>query len=230
MAVIYIIVFTDIKLLQGYFMEGMARWQVVFDEKARELYPSTDPSHDYLHIQRVVRWALVLAEKERADMNVVIPAAYFHDFVNVPKNDPRRSVASRLSAEAAVEYLASVDYPALYFNGVKHAIAAHSFSAGIKPETTEAKVVQDADRLDALGAIGLARLFTVSGYMQRPYYDDKDFWAEHRSANDTLFSIDHVQVKLKKIAETMNTSTAKAEAQKRLDFIQLFLERLKIEI
>src|SRR5688572_22912325 len=114
-------------------------WHRIFDAKAVEIYLSTDPSHDILHIRRVVATALDLAAKEGADVNVVLPAAYFHDFVTVTKNDPRRSMASRLSGDAAVEYLKSVDYPAEYLDNIRHSIAAHSFSANIVCETIEAK-------------------------------------------------------------------------------------------
>ncbi|HLH74734.1 MAG TPA: HD domain-containing protein, partial [Chloroflexota bacterium] len=110
-------------------------WPALFEAKARDLYLATDPSHDFLHIQRVVTSALRLAHEERADVMVVLPAAYFHDFVNIPKDDPRRAHASTLSANAAVEYLDSISYPRQYFDAIHHAIAAHSFSAGIACET-----------------------------------------------------------------------------------------------
>lgn len=205
-------------------------WENIFRDKAKILYPSDDPSHDFLHICRVVKTAVYLAEQEGADLYVVLPAAYFHDFVNVPKNDPRRSQASRLSAESAIEYLASVGYPAQYFDAVKHAIAAHSFSAGIKPETIEAKVVQDADRLDGLGAIGIARCFSTSTAMKRPYYSLNDPWAEGRAHDDRLFAIDHFPVKLFKTAETMQTKAAQQEAAKRASFMHEYFEQLKTEI
>src|SRR6476659_2753534 len=114
-------------------------WQDVFEAKARQLYPATDPSHDFLHIRRVVAMALKLAREENADAMVVLPAAYFPDFVNLPKDDPRRQQASALSAAAAVDYLRSAGYPAGYFAAIRHAIAAHSFSAGLSCETIEAK-------------------------------------------------------------------------------------------
>ena len=210
-------------------MSQLVDWQKIFEEKAKSLYPASDPSHDDLHIRRVVQMALVLAKEEGADENIVLPAAYFHDMVNVPKNDPRRSMASRLSGEAAVEYLQSVGYPAQYFDAIKHAIAAHSFSANITPQTIEAKVVQDADRLDGLGAIGMARLFTVAGLLQRPYYDPLDFDAENRAPDDRLFSIDHFQIKLVKIAATMQTGAAKAEAARRLAFMRDFIGQMRQE-
>lgn len=208
----------------------MVEWQEIFEEKAKSLYPSSDPSHDYLHISRVVHMALKLAQEEGADENIVMPAAYFHDFVNVPKNDPRRSQASRLSGDAAVEYLQSIGYPAQYFDAIKHAIAAHSFSANIPCETIEAQVVQDADRLDGLGAIGIARMFTVAGLLQRPYYDPQDFDAKNRPLDDTRFSIDHFEIKLFKTAATLKTKSAQAEGARRMALMKAYIDNLRLEI
>lgn len=207
----------------------MTDWKRIFDEKAQELYPATDPSHDFLHIRRVVASALKFAKAEGADENVVLPAAYFHDFVNVPKNDPRRKEASRLSGEAAVDYLKSIGYPAQYYDAIKHAIAAHSFSANITPETIEAKVVQDADRLDGLGAIGIARCFTVSALLARPFYCDGDIMAENRDADDKNYAIDHFFVKLFKTAETLQTKAAREEGAKRVAFMKEYLSQVTRE-
>ena len=173
--------------------------------------------------------AVGLAAEEGADINIVLPAAFFHDCVNVPKNDPRRKEASRLSADAAVEYLKSVNYPAVYFDGIKHAITAHSFSANIPVETLEAKVVQDADRLDGLGAIGIARCFTVGALLQRPYYCDGDIMAEHRAADDQIYTVDHFFVKLFRTAETLQTAAARKEGQRRVLFMKDYLAQLQSE-
>src|SRR5271155_4053682 len=97
-------------------------WQDLFDVKARELYPAADPSHDFLHIRRVATTALQLARNEGADAMVVLPAAYFHDFVSIPKNDPRRTQASTLSAEAAAQYLRDAGFPVRYLDAIRHAI------------------------------------------------------------------------------------------------------------
>ncbi|MEZ0223429.1 MAG: HD domain-containing protein [Alphaproteobacteria bacterium] len=204
-------------------------WQGIFDKKAEALYPATDPSHDILHIRRVVKAALSLAKEEGADINVVMPAAYFHDFVNVPKDDPRRRQASTLSAQAAAEYLSSEGYPGKYLESIRHAIAAHSFSAGITPETLEAKVVQDADRLDALGAIGIARCFSTSALLGRPYYHEGDMLAENRTPDDKSFAIDHFFVKLFKVAEMLQTKSARDEGQRRVVFMREYLKQLQSE-
>jgi uncharacterized protein len=210
-------------------MRKFEEWQALFDRKAEALYPATDPSHDILHIRRVVKAALSLAKEEGADVNVVMPAAFFHDFVNVPKDDPRRRQASTLSAQAAAEYLSSEGYPGGYLDSIRHAIAAHSFSAGITPETIEAKVVQDADRLDALGAVGIARCFSTSALLGRPYYHESDILAEHRAPDDRNFAIDHFFVKLFRVAEMLQTKSAREEGQRRVAFMKEYLKQLKSE-
>ncbi len=204
-------------------------WLPIFDEKAREIYPTTDPSHDVLHIRRVVATALKLSREEGADTMIVLPAAYFHDFVNVPKSDPRRTQASALSAEAALRYLREVAFPEQYLSAIRHAIEAHSFSANIACETIEAMVVQDADRLDSLGAIGVARCIATSALMGRPYYHEDDFYAENRPLDDKNYAVDHFFVKLFRVAETLQTRCAREEGQRRVAFMKNFLQQLRSE-
>lgn len=206
------------------------QWEALFHERAKILYPSSDPAHDYLHICRVVNIAVKLAAEEGADINVVLPAAFFHDCVNVPKNDPRRKEASRLSAEAAVDYLTSVNYPSAYFDRIKHAIIAHSFTANIPAETIEARIVQDADRLDSLGAIGIARCFTVGARFDATYYYNGDVLAERRALDDKLYTIDHFFVKLFRVPSSLHTASARAEGQRRVAFMKDYLKQLQSEI
>jgi uncharacterized protein len=214
----------------GQMAQNIEAFEEILKEKAKTLYPSSDPSHDYLHILRVVAMAKKSAEDEGAEWWVVMPAAYLHDCVNVPKNDPRRKEASTLSADAAIEYLRSIDYPAAYYEAIHHAIRAHSFSANIPCETLEAKIIQDADRLDGLGAIGMARMFTVAGLLGRPYYDADDFWADARTLDDQRFTIDHCAVKLLLLAEKLNTKAAQAEGARRTAFISHYLEELNQDV
>jgi uncharacterized protein len=210
-------------------MTDLTKWRALFDVKAAELYPTTDPTHDVLHISRVVNMALHLAEKEGGDIAVILPAAYFHDCVNLPKDHPQRKEASRLSGEAAVKYLREIGYPMPDEGAIRHAIEAHSFSAGIVARTLEAKIVQDADRLDALGAIGIARCMGVSTKVARPYYEATDPLAQHRTLDDSRYGIDHFYVKLFKLPDMLNTQTAKAIAAQRVAFMQSYLEQLARE-
>ena len=210
-------------------MTDLQAWTKIFETEAQKLYPAVDPSHDMLHIRRVVRMATKLAAVEGADMHIVLPAAWFHDCVNVSKDDPRRKQASRLSADHAVEWLRGQSYPEQYLDAIHHAIAAHSFSANITAETVEAKVVQDADRLDGLGAIGIARCFTVGTLLKRPYYFDGDILAQRRTPDDAAQTIDHFFVKLFKTAETLQTAAGRDEGARRVAFMREYLQNFARE-
>ncbi len=189
-----------------------------------------DPSHDILHVQRVVSLAKLLAKKESANLNVVVPAAYLHDCVYISKSDNRRQQASRLSADKAIELLQEWKYPSEFLASIHHAVAAHSFSANIPVESLEAKIVQDADRLDAMGAIGIFRCFAFSGLAKRPLYSSEDPFCNVRMPNDNTNTLDHFFVKLLKLQEKLNTSSAKIEGAKRLDSMKQYLSSLEDEI
>ncbi len=190
-----------------------------------------DPAHDHAHFMRVVKTAKELCHSENARLEIVIPAAWLHDLVNVPKNDPRRSQASKLSADAALKYLGSVGYPDRYFPEIRNAIEAHSFSARIEPTSLEAEIVQDADRLDGLGAIGIARMFLVGGILRRPIYEGRDpFCEQGRVPDDLQYTIDHFYVKLFKTAETLRTRAGRDEGKCRADFMRDYLKQLQFEV
>ncbi len=197
-----------------------------------------DPAHDLLHLERVVASARRLCALEGADPAIVIPAAWLHDYVVVPKDDPLRAQASKLAAQAARAYLVGIGYPARENSNeskaalvaIAHAIEAHSFSANIAPQTLEAKVVQDADRLDGIGAIGIARCFACSGTMNRPFYSASDPFCASREPDDGLFTIDHFYRKLFKTAATMQTAAGRAEAERRVVVMRGYLAELGAEL
>ena len=190
----------------------------------------TDPAHDMEHIRRVVVAARQLAVAEGADLAVVLPAAWLHDCVSVPKSSPLRPRASALAAEEAARFLGELGYPAALLPAVAHAIVAHSFSAGVPPETPEARVVQDADRLDALGAVGIARTLMLGAVMGRPLYDPAEPFPLDRPPDDARSSIDHFYTKLLRLAGTMQTAAGRAEAERRTAFMRGFLAQLGQEI
>lgn len=191
----------------------------------------SDAAHDLAHLRRVWGNCQKIARAEGgADMVVLMAGAYLHDLVNLPKDAPNRREASRLSAEAAVAWLRGTDFPAAKLEAVAHAIAAHSFSAGIAPETHEARILQDADRLEALGAIGLARLFAVAGQMGAQLYDPADPLAQRRALDDKAFALDHLEVKLFPLVETMQTATGREIAEERAEWVAAFRSRLLREI
>lgn len=182
-----------------------------------------DGAHDASHLERVWRSAeTLLAHHPEADALVVMAASYLHDLVNLPKSDPERAQASRRSAELARERLAQLGFPAGRLDAVAHAIEAHSFSAAIAPTTIEAKIVQDADRLDALGAVGLARMFYIAGRMGSALAHPGDPLAEHRELDDRAWSLDHIVVKLARLPEMMQTEAGRDLANQRLGKLLVF--------
>lgn len=214
-------------------MRQVNHWESIFCEHLAEQLRSSahlDASHDLAHIKRVVNAAMQICQNEGAFWQVVLPAAWFHDYVIIPKKDPRRAEASRLSAQAALVYLESVHYPGEYFSDIAHAIEAHSFSANIECRSLEAKIVQDADRLDALGAIGLTRLFNTSGQMGSLLYEALDPLATQRELNDQLFALDHIFKKLFPIVRTLKTESGQREGYQRVQFIKVFVDQLMQEI
>lgn len=189
-----------------------------------------DTAHDLGHIQRVVVNARRLAAAEAADLAIVLPAAWLHDCVTVAKDSPERPRASRLAAEKAASFLLEAGYPPQHIAAVHHAIAAHSFTARIRPQTIEAQVVQDADRLDAIGAIGIARCLMLGGAMGQPLYDFDEPFPENRPPDDRQNVLDHFYVKLLNLAGMMQTASGRSEALQRTQFMQLYLQQLRHEL
>ncbi len=185
-----------------------------------------DGAHDLNHQHRVWRNArLLLDAYPQANVLVVMIACYLHDLVNLPKNDPQRHLASRASARAATDKLAALGFPDDLLDAVAHAIEAHSFSAALPANTIEAKIVQDADRLDALGAIGLARLFYTAGRMGIALADSDDPLAVARAPNERLFALDHIVQKLATLPAAMQTEHGRALANERMAALTAFRQQ-----
>lgn len=189
-----------------------------------------DGAHDSAHLERVWRNAqALLAQHPQADALVVMAACYLHDLVNLPKNDPDRAQASTRSAQLARHQLAWMNFPPERLDAVAHAIAAHSFSANIPAETLEAKIVQDADRLDGLGAVGLARMFYIAGRMGTGLAHPSDPLGSAREFDDRSYALDHIMVKLARLPGMMQTEAGRALAEERLARLMAFREEFARE-
>ncbi|CAN7512036.1 HD domain-containing protein [Rhizobium sp. LjRoot254] len=205
-----------------------------FEALAANLLPhaadTNDGSHDLAHILRVFRNAMRIHASESGDGEVLAAAVLLHDCVAVEKNSPLRAQASRLAAEKASTVLAELGWHSESIASAAHAILTHSFSANIPPETIEARILQDADRLDAIGMVGAARCFYVAGRLNSGLYDPADPRAEHRSLDDKAWSIDHFPAKLFKLADGFQTGAGATLARERHDrltqFYDLFLEEI----
>jgi uncharacterized protein len=191
---------------------------------------STDGSHDMAHLLRVWRLADTIQREEGGDGEVITAAVLLHDCVAVEKNSPLRAEASQLAAEKARGVLQALGWSPQNIDAVAHAIAAHSYSAGITPVTLEAQIVQDADRLDAIGMTGVARCFYVAGRTGSRLYDAADPSAKTRALDDSAYALDHFQTKLFKLADGFHTQAARRIARQRQASMQLFFETMLAEV
>ena len=189
-----------------------------------------DPAHDFDHVMRVYTNAKKIVKEEKVDEKLVLSAALLHDIVSYPKSSKRSKFSSIDSAKKSKIILKKYGFSEKEITIVSDAIKDHSFSQNKVPETLEGKILQDADRLDALGAIGIARVFATSGSLNRPFYNIDDPFCTKRNPDDDLWAIDHFFNKLLKLESLMNTRSGKIEAKKRTNVLQEFLKQLKDEI
>ena len=210
----------------------LSEWQGRFENFLFETWQHGDKAHDIAHLKRVWQTAQRIMQGTPADALVVMTGCYFHDIVNLPKNHPERHLASKQAADETRRLLRQVfsGFPAEKIEAVAHAVHAHSFSAGVQAETLEAKIVQDADRLESLGAIGLARVFYVSGALGRSLFDSHDPLARDRALDDTEWALDHFQKKLLKLPDTMQTAQGKKLAQFNASFLVTYMAKLCAEL
>ncbi len=189
-----------------------------------------DPAHDFEHIMRVCKNVKKIARHENVNLNLVLTAALLHDVVSFPKSDKRSKTSSLKSAKKAKQILAKYNYTQNEIKIIIDAIADHSFSRNKIPKTMEGKILQDADRLDALGAIGIARTFSVGGAENRPIYSITDPFCSTRDPDDQTWTVDHFYRKLLLLEKKMNTTFAKKEARRRTKILREFLTELRQEI
>ncbi|MBW1212717.1 phosphohydrolase [Pantoea allii] len=211
---------------------SLTLWQARYETWFENNWIHDDGAHDIAHLRRVWMSAQRIMTGTQADPLVVLTACYFHDVVNLPKNHPERHKASTYAASETQRILQQdfIDFPEELIEQVMHAVQAHSFSAAITPKTLEAKIVQDADRLESLGAIGLARVFYTAGTMNRPLFNSADPLGKDRELNDVKWTLDHFQTKLLRLPETMQTEAGRMLAEHNADFLVGYMAKLCAEL
>lgn len=209
-------------------------WRNQFIHWLEEHWIHDDKAHDIHHLHRVWRNCKKMMSEEgtAADPLVLLAASYFHDLITLPKSHPERQKASWQSADNTVQLLENEfpDFPHEKLAGIHHAIHAHSFSANIPTNSLEAEILQDADRMEALGAMGIARLFYTAGMMKSSLYHSTDPSASHRMLDDNSYALDHIEAKLLKLPLTMKTSAGRRMAEKEAAFILDFKNKMLEEI
>jgi len=189
-----------------------------------------DSAHDFDHVMRVYKNAQKICKKEKANEKLVLCAALLHDIVSYPKSDKRSKNSSTESAKKSKLILKKYDFSNDEIIIISDAIRDHSFSQNKTPESIVGKILQDADRLDAIGAIGIARVFATGGSLKRPFYNIDDPFCKTRKPDDKTWTVDHFYQKLLKLESLMNTKSGKMEAKKRTKVLKEFLNQLKQEI
>lgn len=189
-----------------------------------------DVTHDFEHILRVYKNAQKICKKEKVNEKLVLSAVLLHDLVLYSKSDKRSKLSSIQSAKKSKQILKKYGFSKEEIIVISDAIRDHSFSQHKIPNSLEGKILQDADRLDALGAIGIARVFATGGLLGRPFYNPNDPFCTQRNPDDSTWTVDHFFEKLLKLESLMNTKSAKVEAKKRTKILKEFLTQLKGEI
>lgn len=193
-------------------------------------FDARDGAHDEAHLLRVWRNAEKISSGEGGDTEILLAATLLHDCIWIDKGSPQRGMASRLAAAKARDVLSSLTWSDGRIDQVCHAIEAHSYSAGIPPTSLEAKVLQDADRLDSMGFIGVARCFYVAGLRRAAICDPVDPAANDRHLDDDTYALDHFQTKLMKLGDHFCTATGARLAAERSALLQSFYKGMLAEV
>lgn len=197
---------------------------------AQAMPADADPAHDILHVRRVAALASTISAAEGADAAVAVGAALLHELVNLPKNHPESARSGDLCADAAAVLLAEEGVEADRAAAICACIRDHAFSKGVTPTSLEARVLQDADRLDAIGAIGVARLFATCTAMRTPFYSEDDPLCRTRTPEDRRFGLDHFFKKLLKLPAGLHTASARALAEPRERLMVEYLAQFEREL
>lgn len=198
-------------------------------KEAKGYFKDSCPSHDWTHIERVYNLCMLIGKKEGADIYVLQLAALLHDVGRKKENeDPENLDHAKISEEIAHEILNKYKINGKIAEQVLHCISLHRFRNNNKPETLEAKVLFDADKLDCIGAIGIARAYAWTGRQGIQIYSDKKYLGtgyekEHSPVTEFIY-------KLSKVKDKLFTQTAREIAEPRHDFMERFFNQLKQEI
>lgn len=198
---------------------------------AQQKLPKNDPSHDFEHAIRVMRTAINIAKQEKADLEIIIASALFHDLINYPKHSPKANLSTDHSAIETEKILKKQqDFPQHKISAVSEAIKNCSFSKGIKHTILEQQILQDADGLEATGAISIMRTYASTGCMNRPFYNPQDPFCKKRQPDAKHYALDLFYERLLKVEKRMYTKTAKIIAKRRTEFLKKFLKEFELEL
>ncbi len=197
--------------------------------QAQSYFQDVNPAHDWFHVERVYRLSESLACAEDADLETVRLAALLHDIGRRAEDEGRIENHAEWGADKATEILKAEGYNTAQRTAVRHCIRAHRYSTDPEPQTIEAKVLSDADNLDALGAIGIARTFTYGAQYERPLVNP-ELPPESDNSPAGRTSVNHLYKKILQLTDRMYTETGRERAQDRHAFVETYLKQLDGEL
>jgi uncharacterized protein len=198
-------------------------------EEAKSFFGDVNPAHDWKHVRRVENLAEKLAKREEADKEVVKASVLLHDIGRKKEDENEIENHAEWGAEKAEEILEGLGYEKDFIEEVQHCVRSHRYSKDPEPETLEAKVLSDADNLDALGATGIARTFTYGGEHGR-VIADPELPAEEDEEPGGSNSFNHLQKKILNLKSRIYTDAGLEVAGERHSFVEGFVERFKAEM
>ena len=205
---------------------------LVTEDEAREYYRGAESGHDFDHVLRVCALAERLARAEGADLEIVRAAALLHDIARADEDATGSGDHAQMAAERAHALLLARGAPSARADAVAHAIAAHRFRGSTAPQTLEAKILFDADKLDSIGAIGIARAYAISGVLNQRLWSEvaPDTVATRDQHNSNHTAVAEFVVKLSKVRERVHTAAARQIADERHAYMADFFARLGREV
>lgn len=214
--------------------QGKLDSRYLTERQAQELYQQGDAAHDFDHVRRVAHLALQIAQAEEADTEVVLLAALLHDVPSTIHDATARAAHHLAAADFARQYLTQQEMAPKRIDNVVHCIAAHRFrDQSLQPQTLEAQCLYDADKLDSIGAIGVARAFAFAGahgnrlwtqpLSAAPAAEAKPNGADYTPVHEFVY-------KLQRLLATLYTPTARQIGERRHAFMATFYEQLDAEM
>ena len=202
---------------EDFFKELRERIQSYFEEGG---------SHAFDHTQRVYNLSLKLSKNKKVDLDVIKASALLHDIARLKEDNNEIECHAEHGSKMAEKILKEMNFPEEKIKSVIYSIKVHRHSKKIKAETKEAEILQDADRLDALGAITIARMFSTGGKINMPLYKPEiPFGKVHEGYHmDSTIHAFHAKI-LKLTPETFNTKKAKEIGKERYRFVEEFLDQ-----
>ncbi len=189
-----------------------------------------DPSHDFSHALRVLILAEKISKNEGGDLDIIVPAALFHDIIAYPKNSKQREKSQPHSALKTTLILKKIKFPNEKIKKITSIIKGCSFSKSQNANSLEEKIIHDADLLEATGAISIMRTFASVGSMNRSFYDIKKPFPRKRPIDDKRYGIDLFYTRLLLVKDYLHTKSARLICINRHKFLRLFLKQVEKEI